>query len=180
MRGTNQKTLREVARLIEQQKETPRRTQKLSVKDQITNFCKRFTKKKFLKPLIIASAGGILVDASGRQYFSAYALHIMREVMSTDTIPYYYTLCVELLTAISLISSCVLVKMMKRRTLLFPSGATALVILAIICVYLFLVSVNVISNDYPWLMISLLVTYFVFVNLACVPFRFHLIEKYFR
>lgn len=170
LRGTSEQSVREVKHLIEAQKsQPPLSLTELSVPNKIVEFFKKFSKKEFIKPLIVASFACFLVEATGRHFFPAYALQIMDDIVNTKTEPYYFTLFIDLINVASGTISTILITIWKRRTLLFSTGLASLIVSAFMCTYLLLVSCNVLSKDWNWVIISLVIMYFSLVNLGCAP-----------
>lgn len=176
LRGQDEKAVLEVTELIEQQKK--RFSQpgfKMSIVRKILNFLRKFTQKSFLKPFIIGWFGTLLMEASGRHFFPTYALQIMKDLIHTDTLLYYYTMGVDLIVIISNAFSSFLVRVTTRRFLLFSTGISSFVVLSCLSIYLYLVSIDVLAKDRPILMMSLLIAFFFLANLGCspLPLTFH-------
>ncbi|KAJ8707538.1 hypothetical protein PYW08_010790 [Mythimna loreyi] len=170
LRGKSEASHSELEELIKAQME--RRSKpalKSSCGDKCEDFFKRFTQKDFLKPLFIIFISVILLEASGRHLFPAYALQIVGEVTDSRSQSLYYTLAIDLIITSSTVCSSILVKVMKRRTLLFTTGFSACAVLMVGCIYLFLAAKEIIPNDKSWIPIGIFVIYFVLVNLGCNP-----------
>ncbi|XP_026331984.1 facilitated trehalose transporter Tret1-like [Hyposmocoma kahamanoa] len=169
LRGHDDNSKKELNELIRAQMNEIADKKVTTLTEDILHFFKKFTRKGFLIPILILSFGFMLLEASGRHYFPAYALDIIGEVTGNNSLSFYYILAIDLIITLSATFSSFLVKIMKRRTVLFATGWAAVVTIAITCTYLFLVSKDVISRDRPWIPISLFVVYFVLVNLGCTP-----------
>lgn len=170
LRGMDEKAKQEINELIQQQKTRLSQPMlKISPTKKILYFFRKFTQKNFLMPFLIACVTVLVKETSGRHYFPTYALQIVKDAVHTKTLPYYYTLSVDVIIIISSISSSFFMRIMKRRTLLFSTGIASLVLLFCICIYLYLVSIDVLSEDRPLLIIFLFITFFFFTNLACSP-----------
>ncbi|KAI8425534.1 hypothetical protein MSG28_011360 [Choristoneura fumiferana] len=154
-------------------------TEKSSIKKSVLDFMRKFTMKDFLKPLLIIFLAGILLETCGRHIFPAYALQIIEGITGDTSQSFYYTLIIDIITTVSSTFSSVLVRMLKRRTLLFISGAAALVVLSGVCTCLYLASIDVISKDRAWLPISMLMLYFILANLGCTPIPLALLGEVF-
>lgn len=167
LRGDSEESRKELHELIQSQKEKPVATKKMTVRDNLTEILLKFTKKDFIKPLNIIIISGILIEACGRHVFPAYASQIISEVTGDTSQSFYYTLAIDIIITGSATFSSVLVKIYKRRTLLFTSGFSALFVLKCVCTYLYLQSKDVISGGNSIIPIALFVIYFVTVNLGC-------------
>ncbi|XP_014354651.2 facilitated trehalose transporter Tret1 [Papilio machaon] len=167
LRGNSEESRKELHELIQAQKEKPVTTKKMTVKSQLIQVLLKFTKSDFIKPLKIIIVSGILIEACGRHIFPAYASQIISEVTGDTSQSFYYTLGIDIIITGSATFSSVLVKIYKRRTLLFTSGFSALFVLFSVCAYLYLESKNVISSGNSIIPVVLFVIYFVSVNLGC-------------
>ncbi|XP_048000606.1 facilitated trehalose transporter Tret1-like [Leguminivora glycinivorella] len=134
--------------------------EKSSVQRHVVLFLQKFTRKDFLKPLLIILFAGILLEACGRHIFPAYALQIIEEITEDKSKTFHYTLIIDLITTFSSMFSSALVRMLKRRILLFVTGGASLVVLMVICGYLYLTDIDVISKDRHWLPVSMFMLYF--------------------
>ncbi|KAJ0171204.1 hypothetical protein K1T71_013403 [Dendrolimus kikuchii] len=177
LRGRNEKSQREFAELIRVQKEHTNEDSSCTIR--VKNFFKKFTRRDFLKPLLIILFGSILLEACGRHIFPAYAPQIISEITGNNTQSFYYTLALDLIITASATFSSALVKLMKRRTLLFSTGLASLLVLSGICSYLFMVSKEFISKERSWIPLFLLVVYFVLANLGCTPIPYALLGEVF-
>lgn len=170
LRGKSENSIKELDELIRaQMNQMSKPIKKLSFLQNTVVFLKKFTKKDFLKPTFIIFLGALLIEASGRHLFPAYALDIIGEVTGEKSQSFYYTLALDIIITASATFSSVLVKLMKRRTVLFCTGFAAVFVLAIACTYLYLSSAGVISKDHTWIPIFLFVCYFILANLGCTP-----------
>lgn len=168
LRGTNPDSRKELEELIRAQKETNYEI-KTSMSEKCMAVINKFTKRDFLRPTAVILFTAIVLEACGRHFFAAYALQIIAEVTGNKTQSFYYTLAIDLIITGSAVFSSVLVKLMKRRSLLFLSGFSSLFILVCVCVYLFLSSNDYISRERHWIPITLFVVYFILSNLGCTP-----------
>ncbi|XP_045779733.1 facilitated trehalose transporter Tret1-like isoform X2 [Maniola jurtina] len=165
LRGTSSDSRREIEALTQAQKEKITFENSSSISEKMTGFCK----KDFLKPMLVMVFSGLLLEASGRHIFPAYAIQIIREVTGNTTDSFYYTLGIDLIITVSALFSSALVRVLKRRTLLFSSGFAALFILACVCIYLYLTANGIMSKNRPWIPILLFCGYFILSNLGCTP-----------
>ncbi|XP_072945959.1 facilitated trehalose transporter Tret1-like [Epargyreus clarus] len=180
LRGRDKESIAELEELIKAQKERtmdidPEKT----IGEKIVDFLKKFTKKDFIKPTFIIILGAFVLETSGRHIFPAYALQIIGEITGDKSQSFYYTLAIDLIITLSATFSSVLVKLLKRRTLLFSTGFAAAFVLFIVCTYLFLASKQIISNDRVWIPIFLFVIYFILANLGCTPIPLALLGEVF-
>ncbi|XP_022837125.1 facilitated trehalose transporter Tret1-like [Spodoptera litura] len=180
LRGKSEASYNEMEELIKAQ--TEQRSKPVENKtcgDNVASFFDRFTQKDFLKPLFIIFIGAIVLETSGRHLFPAYALQIIGEVTGNKSQSFYYTLGIDLIITCSAVSSSILVKIMKRRTLLLSTGFAACVVMMGACVYLYLAAVGMIANDKGWIPICLFAGYFILANLGCTPIPLALLGEVF-
>ncbi|CAB3258757.1 unnamed protein product [Arctia plantaginis] len=149
-----------------------------SFSGQVIDFFSKFSKKDFLKPLGIAVVSFTLLESSGRHIFPAYAPQIIGQLTGNKTQSFYYTLALDLIITTSAVCSSILVKMMKRRTLLFTSGFAAFGAIMTACTYLAFGANNIISHQ-PWIALGMFVVYFILSNLGCTPIPLALLGEIF-
>lgn len=180
LRGQNEASCREITETIKAQRERMAKPKlKLTYFKRISDFFKKFTKKDFVRPLVIMVLATIVLEMSGRHVFPAYLLHIITKMTGDSSQSFYYTLGSGVIITASALFASVLVKMMKRRTLLFSTGFTAFGVLMSVCTYLFLEDRGIISGERPWIPMSMLVLYFILANLGCAPIPLALIGEVF-
>ncbi|XP_045488076.1 facilitated trehalose transporter Tret1-like [Pieris rapae] len=179
LRGTDDAALLEFEELIRAQKErVAEKSVKTSLKMELRNFFQKFTRRDFVKPLVIIIFSSALLETCGRHIFPAYALQIITEVTGSKSNSFYYTLAIDIIITSSALFSSVLVKLMKRRTLLLGTGAAAYVVLMTVCSYLFVADRGWIISR-TWIPISLFVLYFILANLGCTPIPLALLGEVF-
>lgn len=180
LRGHDEGSQREIEDILKAQKAKSAKPKiKSSYCDKIMDFFRKFTQKDFLKPLFIMVLATTVLEMSGRHIFPAYALHIMTEITGETSQSFYYAIGIDVIITTSSVLASILVKIMNRRTLLFSSGFTAIVVLMSVCLYLFLASKEIISNEIPSVPISLLLLYFILANLGCAPIPLALVGEVF-
>ncbi|XP_038219366.1 facilitated trehalose transporter Tret1-like [Zerene cesonia] len=180
LRGDSETSRREFDELIRAQKERMSEIPlNLTMKTRITGFFKKFTRRDFIKPLIIIIFSATLLETCGRHIFPAYALQIIAEVTGNKLNSFYYTLSIDIIITASAMLSSILVKLLKRRTLLFATAFPAIIVLFCACLYLFLAAQGVISTTRTWIPIMLFVMYFILANLGCTPIPLALLGEVF-
>lgn len=179
LRGTGDTSRQEFEELIRAQKERfAEKPMETSVKRKIYEFCLKFKRPDFIKPVLIVIFSGLLLEACGRHIFPAYAIQIISEVTGSKSNSFYYTLAIDIIITSSAFSSSVLVKLLKRRTLLLGSGFMAYFVLMSVCLYLFVADKGLISS-HTWIPISIFVLYFILANLGCTPIPLALLGEIF-
>ncbi|XP_026762256.2 facilitated trehalose transporter Tret1-like [Galleria mellonella] len=170
LRGSSEREKLELSELFKKQEAS---LLKFGVESTLMNslkvILKKFTRKDFIKPITIIVFTGILSEACGRHFFPAYATQIIDDITGDKTQSFYYTLSIDLIIISSIILSSILVKVINLRTLLFTTGVPALAVLTSVCVYLLLTFLDVISKERQWIPLSMIVIFFILVNLCCTP-----------
>jgi facilitated trehalose transporter len=171
LRGNSAESKEEFGELIRAQN-TPAHASRSVV--NLKGFFKKLSRKDFIKPLLIILFGSIILEASGRHIFPAYATTIIEEISGSKSQSLYYTLSIDVIITVSTLSSSIFVKTMKRRTVLFSSSIAALAVLFATCFYVFLVSREVLPKENTGIPLSMLGVYFIVVNLGCttIPYTF--------
>ncbi|XP_069362710.1 facilitated trehalose transporter Tret1-like isoform X3 [Maniola hyperantus] len=100
LRGTSSDSRREIEELIQAQKEKLKFDKSTSISEKLSELCNKFTKKDFLKPMIVMVFCGLLLEACGRHIFPAYAIQIIREVTGNSADSFYYTLGIDLIITV--------------------------------------------------------------------------------
>ncbi|CAH0599179.1 unnamed protein product [Chrysodeixis includens] len=176
LRGKNELANIELKDLIRTQKERPK-SMELTFLYRSLLFFRKFSRRDFVMPVINYLFAAILLETTGRHIFPAYAVQIISEV-SGDHDSFYYTLALDILVTVSATFSSILIRLVKRRTLLFLTGSVAVLVLMSACCDLFLASNGIIPNI-PWIPMSLFAVYFAIVNFACAPIPLALIGEIF-
>lgn len=179
LRGSSERAAQELNELIKAQKEHISSTDKTNLLDSMKIFFIKFARKDFVKPLTIVIFAGILSEASGRHVFPAYASQIIGNITGEKSQSFYYTLSIDLIITSSVTLSSVLVRIMKRRVLLFSTAVASVIVLTSVCLYLYLASINVVPIDKPWIPLTMLIVYFVLANLCCTPMPYIIIGEVF-
>ncbi|XP_075987167.1 facilitated trehalose transporter Tret1-like [Anticarsia gemmatalis] len=179
LRGYSGKSRLELEDMLKAQKERLSIQINQSCCGKTKGFFRKFTRKDFVKPVIIVLFGAILLESCGRHIFPAYAPQIIGEITGNKTQSFYYTLALDLIITASATFSSGLVKVMKRRTLLFSTGLASLIVLGTVCSYLYLVALEVIPKTMTWIPLSLFVVYFILANLGCTPIPYAFLGEVF-
>ncbi|XP_045456641.1 facilitated trehalose transporter Tret1-like [Melitaea cinxia] len=179
LRGKSVKSTRELEEMIRAQKERNEYPSAKSMPAKFLDFFRKFTKRDFIKPVMIIFFSAVLLESCGRHIFPAYALQIIGEVTESKSQSFYFTLGIDSIISISAMFSSALVKIMKRRRLLFGSGFAAVIVLFSVCLYLYLSANGYIAKDKSWIAIALFSLYFILSNLGCTPIPLALLGEIF-
>ncbi|XP_064292845.1 facilitated trehalose transporter Tret1-like isoform X2 [Plodia interpunctella] len=180
LRGNGDKAIHELEEMIRAQKiSLSKPVKKMTLAERTMDFFKKFLKKDFVMPLLIVTVSMMLLETSGRHIFPAYAIQIIGKVTGNKAQSFYYVLAIDLINTLSATFSSVLVKLMKRRTLLFSTGFSSVAILLLVCAIMFLQTNDLVSADYTWVPLLLFVIYFILANLGCTPIPLALLGEVF-
>lgn len=175
LRGKTEQSTKELKEMIRAQQERIK-NQDISVFKNLKNFFRKFGKRDFVMPVLNYLFAAILLETTGRHIFPAYAVQIITEI--SGNVSSFYTLGLDLLVTISATFSSYLIRIMKRRTLLFSTGFAAVIVLKAACCQLFLTSKGFIPST-PWIPMTLFSVYFAIVNFACAPIPLALVGEIF-
>ncbi|XP_063532874.1 facilitated trehalose transporter Tret1-like isoform X1 [Cydia strobilella] len=170
LRGDSYRAKEELVLLMAVQRNL--RLSKIKGKSKIISFRQNLSKlgkKDFLRPSLIVLSVFVILESSGRHSLSAYAVRFMSAFTTNNASTLYYVLAVDGVVCICGILSCVVVKLFRRRTILFTAGGLACVLLVSICVYLYLKAIGIAPEDNNWLPLILLFMYHVVVSLGVAP-----------
>lgn len=176
LRGKTEQSRKELNEMLKAQRERTK-FEEISFSQNVMIFFRKCTRKDFVMPVLIYIFAAILLETSGRHIFPAYAVQIISDISGSEA-SVYYTLCMDILITASAFFSSILIKMFKRRTLLFITGAAAFAVIMAVCAYLFLVSQTIIANM-SWIPVGLFGLYLAIVNFACAPIPLALIGEIF-
>lgn len=129
-----------------------------------------FLKKDFMKPFIISSLLMILTNASGRMYMPAYVIEILKGLTKDESMTAYCTIGSDILTLIAFLSSSFVIRYWRRRTLLFISGITCVILMGMISLLTVLKSRYNFGISVYWWLSPLIILSIVFVaNMGIIP-----------
>ncbi|XP_045779915.1 facilitated trehalose transporter Tret1-like [Maniola jurtina] len=168
--GDGARSRKELEDLISTQKEV--RNQRKN-KENLRFVIRKLLKKEFMKPFLIVSLLTMIIDASGRYYVFAYIVQILTEVTNDKSIAAYFTIGSDILTLAALIMSCFVIRCCKRRTLLFTSGITCVILMCLTSLITFLKSrFNILDSVYWWFIPSVILLNIFIVNVGIIPASF--------
>ncbi|GBP04919.1 Facilitated trehalose transporter Tret1-2 homolog [Eumeta japonica] len=131
LRGVDPNAQKELHALM--QAEMDRRTGKISevgpksLPQKTKKFFMRFTHRDFLKPMWIMANVFIILEACGRHVFPTYGIRIVTALAGGQS-TLYYVVGLDLVIFATSVLACVVVHMFKRRTLLFSTGTSPIIL----------------------------------------------------
>ncbi|KAF9791601.1 hypothetical protein SFRURICE_020000 [Spodoptera frugiperda] len=168
LKGCDEESEKELEVLINSQKEyiASCGLDDMSVRERIIDFFKTLKSKKFYKPTLLSIVTGCLGVFSGKLVFAVYAIDILKKITNSESTAYTSMLVLDGFTVFSMYAGCLLMKYLKRRTLLLVASSIGVLFLFTLSLYLYLISLNVIlENNY--VSVSLLVAFSIAVS--CGP-----------
>lgn len=180
LRGTSDKAVQELESMFRAQKTRVLKKQNnLSRKQKLVMFLRKIKQKDFLKPFFITIFASIMKESTGRNFFLAYATDVTSQLFSDKSYQFLCIVGIDLLTIGSVGISCVLVKIMGRKTLLLVSGIPAMFFLLTASLLIFLTSRSIITEP-PFLIIPIIVClYFISGSIGISPLAFVIIGEIF-
>ncbi|XP_063630151.1 facilitated trehalose transporter Tret1-like [Cydia splendana] len=157
LRGSGVEQQAELEAMIEAQKRETRvseekRVEKRFLKrfvDSLKDVLKIFRKVEFYKPSIIAISMLIVFEFGGAHMVPAYGNEILKAVLDKEDaseVVWQFTV-IDLLRTVCAFFAIFLLKIFKRRTILFTSGLMTVLSLTLISVFVYLRKADVFSNS---------------------------------
>ncbi|XP_046974172.1 facilitated trehalose transporter Tret1-like [Vanessa cardui] len=141
--------------------------------DTIKGVMKIFKKREFYKPLIIAICMLIVFEFGGAHMVPAYGNLILQSVLDKDDpkdVTWQFTV-IDLLRTVCAFLAIFLLKNVKRRTILFTSGAMTVLSLALISVFIYLRKAEMLTHRFllDTVPMTLMIFYSISFCLGLVP-----------
>lgn len=166
LRGHNEKQEEELEEMVLAQKMTRKSSvegQKLSIRTRIKRFFRYFNstykKPEFYKPVIIMFLTYTMFQFAGINVISSYAMDIIEQVVGPEANAKLWMVALDIERLICNILAVVLMKTMRRRILLFSSGALCVLTYLGKAGYLYAKQNDMLPFDSQWIPISLIGLY---------------------
>ncbi|XP_013183000.1 facilitated trehalose transporter Tret1 [Amyelois transitella] len=181
LRGAHGEALNELDVLLTSQKrklqlKALKPIQRLNFREKITDYVKFLLKADFLKPLSIMILLFSFVGFSGENFVSNYSL---RHVFNLTNGKYIGTIILDVMTLICSLTACILIQIVKRKTLFLFTGSFSIIFLAMTSILLILQSFNIFSKDYLWLVLSFITGFVMFMSLGTSALPFSILGEIF-
>lgn len=170
LNGTSTREV-ELADLIQEQKKHNEEKKLQANINGMIHILKQLRQRCFIKSFVIVALLCITMDLSGRNYFKAYAIQIMMELLETRSIAIYVSVGSDVLVLAALVLSCLAVKYFRRRLLLLSFGTLTITFLFSISLLLYLKSHNIVYV-WPWLTSGLILAMNFIVHVGVSPVCF--------
>ncbi|XP_069357604.1 uncharacterized protein [Maniola hyperantus] len=150
LKGDDTDSEEELKQLIYSQKENIRQKHEHKLDEHNNFFMKLFnsiTAKRFYKPLILCLCTSCLFNFSGKLVCTGYVIDIIKTITVKESTAYEVMLVLDGVTVLGMYFGVFLNKFLKRRTLLLSSASIGVMFLFTLSTYLYLVHLNVISEN---------------------------------
>lgn len=180
LRGHDEDAYQELEAMMKAQKmklllEALRPIKKIDLKDRILKYLKSLLKADFLKPLSIMILLFSFVGF-GNESVSNYSL---KDVFNLTNGKYIGTIILDVLTLVCTLTACVLIQIVRRKTLFIITGSFSVISIALTCFLLFLQSLELFSTEYLWVFLSLVTGLVMFMSLGTSALPFTLLGEIF-
>ncbi|CAG9119365.1 unnamed protein product [Plutella xylostella] len=125
--------------------------------------------RDFLKLVLLVMMMNNLVEFSGRYVLNTYSISILQTITDSQDMAYKITIFLDLLTLVLSFATAILVKVMKRRTILFSTSLMSMVCLFICSLLLYLKTHNMIPSYFKWVAIIIYSVYIAAMSIGVLP-----------
>lgn len=150
LKGKDKDSEEELNKLILSSKENLKRrheNRKTNPKNVIIKFFNTVKAKRFYKPLLLAILTICLYHFSGKLACTGYVIDIIKTITVSESTAYEGMLVLDGITVLGMYAGVYLTKFFKRRPLLLISACIGVLFLFVLSLYLFLIHLNVISEN---------------------------------
>ncbi|XP_069357389.1 facilitated trehalose transporter Tret1-2 homolog [Maniola hyperantus] len=152
--------------IIDQKKNSTQERQLDKQKNYILKLFKSIIGKRFYKPLALSMLAVCLYHFSGKLACTGYVIEIIKSISENESTAYVGMLVLDGVTVLGMYTGVFLTNFLKRRTLLLSSASIGVMFLFILSAYLYLVHLDVISEN-KYLTLFLLTGFS--VTISCGP-----------
>ncbi|XP_052748269.1 facilitated trehalose transporter Tret1-like isoform X2 [Galleria mellonella] len=129
-------------------------------------FFKTLIKKSFYRPLLVSFLSIAMYNLSGKIICSIYAIEIIKKISDSESTAYVAMLILDGVTVFSMYFGCLLIKLLRRRTLLFWSSSISIIFLFALSIYLYLVNISIFNENK---IVSILLLVGFSISVSCGP-----------
>ncbi|XP_026754540.1 facilitated trehalose transporter Tret1 isoform X2 [Galleria mellonella] len=181
LRGTAEESMEELEILLITQKRklqlnALKPMKVINLREKVTNYLKSLLKADFLKPLSIMILLFSFIGFGGENIMSNYKL---TDVFNLTNGKYIGTIILDVLTLVCSLTACVLIQIVKRKTLFLFTSSFSIIFLGFTSILLFLQSFEIFSKDYLWIVLSLVTGFVMFMSLGTTALPFSLLGEIF-
>ncbi|XP_022823014.1 facilitated trehalose transporter Tret1-like [Spodoptera litura] len=166
LRGNDMEAQKELKEMITAQQEL-RNMKKLRKSGALIRNLQAMKSKEFLKPFTVVLMLIILTQVCGRHYLLAYVVQIMISLTGDKSQAYYYTIGLDVMKILAVLTTSYFVRIYKRRHLLLYSSIVACVLLSLVCLFHLWQQKGILTVT--WLTPLLLILYNIVCYLGVIP-----------
>lgn len=179
LRGDDDQQIDELEKMIAAQQ----MARKSSIEDRDVSFCERIRhfcryfartvkKPEFYKPITIMVFLYVMFQFAGINVISSYATDIIKQVVGPEANAKAIMVALDIERLICNLLAVILMKTMKRRTLLFSSGIVCVLAYIGMAVYVYAKQTNNMPFDSQWIPLTLIGIYMfsLTVGISSIPF----------
>lgn len=180
LRGHDEEAYKELEAMMKTQKiklllEALRPIKKIVLKERALKYLQSLLKADFLKPLSIMILLFSFVGF-GNESVSNYSL---KDVFSFTNGKYIGTIVLDILTLVCSLTACILIQIVRRKTLFIFTGSFSVICIAFTCLLLLLQALELFSTEYSWVFLSLVTGFVMFMSLGTLALPFSLLGEIF-
>lgn len=180
LRGHDEDAYKELEAMMNAQKmklllEALRPLKKIDLKERILKYLKSLLRADFIKPLSIMILLFSFVGF-GNESVSNFSL---KDVFNLTNGKYIGTIVLDVLTLVCSLTACVLIQIVRRKTLFIITGSFSVICIALTCLLLFFKSFELFSSEHLWVFLSLVTGFVMFMSLGTSALPFTLLGEIF-
>ncbi|XP_072946093.1 facilitated trehalose transporter Tret1-like [Epargyreus clarus] len=170
LNGETPKNRKVLEELITAQMES-RAKKEVRTNKTLSQICKRFLKKDFLKPFFMITLLTIIIDSTGRYYNLVYIVQIVKDITGDNSVAIYCSIGVDFLSILAFWSSTYFITKFSRRALLLNFGYFSVLLMFSISLTVYLKSSSTVPN-LTWLTLTLILLNSFIINIGVIPVCF--------
>lgn len=167
LKGANEHSEKELENLINSQKEFLQSCSKHeTLRTKVNNIIETVTLKEFYKPITLSIMVFAQYHASGKLVCGMYSIELIKKITKSESTAYSGMLILDGLSVFGMYFGCFLVKIIRRRTLLFVTSIIGITFIFLLSLYLWLVNMSLIVENN---ILSVLLLASFSVTISCGP-----------
>lgn len=181
LRGENEESKKEINHLLKTykakiQENALRPIINMSLRNKIVSYLQNLMKTDFLKPLSIMILLFSFVGFGGESLAINFSF---RDIFNLTNGKYIGTIILDVITLVCSLTACVLVQLVKRKTLFLFTGSVSILFLMATTLFVFLQTLGMISPDHTWLFLAFGTLFTMFMSLGTTALPFSLLGEIF-
>ncbi|KAG7300083.1 hypothetical protein JYU34_015619 [Plutella xylostella] len=161
---------------VKSQMQALKPVKRMHLRQQIKDFIKSLLNADFLRPLSIMILLFSFVGFGGENVTASSSYH---DVFKLTYGKYIGTIILDVLSLVCSLIACVLIHIVRRKTLFIFTGSCSLVFLAVTSLVLFLQTFDMFSQEYVWLILTFSTGFAMFMSLGTTALPLSLLGEMF-